>query len=205
MISAAGTERDLVLRVPGWHNVLNAAAAYLAGAAGLGLGADAMLAGLAGFTGVRRGFEVVGEAAGVTVVDDYAHNPAKVAAAVATARGVLDRQGSGRLHVIFQPHLYSRTRDFAEGFAAALAPADSVVVLGIYGAREDPMPGVTSELIGTVLRDRHGRPDVVVGPAPEVAVALVVDRARPGDLVLTVGAGDVTALAPRVVASLGHR
>jgi UDP-N-acetylmuramate--alanine ligase len=198
-------EHELVLSVPGPHNVLDAAAAYLVGTAGLGVRPRAMLDGLAGFTGARRRFEVLGEAAGVTVVDDYAHNPAKVDSVVGTARSVLGRRGTGRLHVLFQPHLYSRTRDFAEDFAAALAHADTVVLLDIYGAREDPMPGVTSELIGAPLRERHGHPEVVVGPARDDAVALVVDRARPGDLILTVGAGDITTLAPRILAALEGR
>ncbi len=196
--------RELRLAVPGPHNVLNAAAAYLV-CAEMGLEPDAVLAGLATFTGARRRFEVVGEVGGVRVVDDYAHNPAKVAAVVSTAVEILRRTGTGRLHVLFQPHLYSRTRDFAEDFAAALAPADSVVLLDIYGAREDPMVGVTSELVAAPLRERPGHGDVVVEPNAERAVALLAGRARPGDLVLTVGAGDVTALAPRVLAALEGR
>ncbi len=198
-------QRELRLAVPGPHNVLNAAAAYLVCAAGLGLEPGPVLAGLATFTGARRRFEVVGEAGGVTVVDDYAHNPAKVAAVVSTAVAILRREGTGRLHVLFQPHLYSRTRDFAEELAEALAPADSVVLLEIYGAREDPMPGVTSELVATALRERRGHPDVLVEPSAERALTLLAGRARRGDLVLTVGAGDVTALAPRVLAALEGR
>ncbi len=200
-----GVPQELVLAVPGPHNVLDAAAAYLAATAGLGVPPDAVLGGLAGFTGARRRFEIIGEAQGVTVVDDYAHNPAKVASVVSTARGVLDRAGTGRLHVVFQPHLYSRTRDFADELAAALAPADTVVLLDIYGAREDPAPGVTSELVGRPLRDRHGHAEVVVGPTWDEAVALVAARADAGDLALTVGAGDVTALAPRILLALGQR
>lgn len=198
----AGAELDLVLAVPGPHNVLDAAAAYLAATRGLGLPGPDILAGLAGFTGARRRFEVVGEARGVTVVDDYAHNPAKVAAVVGTARAVLDRRGRGRLHVVFQPHLYSRTRDFAAEFAEALAPADTVVLLDIYGAREDPMPGITSQLIGDPLRDRHGADGVEVGAGFDETVVRVAAGASVGDLVLTVGAGDVTTIAPRILAAL---
>jgi len=200
-----GADLELVLAVPGRHNVLDAAAAYLAATAGVGLSPAAALAGLATFAGARRRFEVMGERGGVTVVDDYAHNPAKVAAVVATARSVLSRAGGGRLHVVFQPHLYSRTRDFAAEFAAALAEADTVALLDVYGAREDPMPGVSSELIGGPLRERHGSSGVTVGEPHDVVVARVAAAAAPGDLVVTVGAGDVTTLAPRILAALEAR
>ncbi len=200
-----GTTRELVLAVPGAHNVANAAAAYLAGVVGLGADPDAVLRGLAGFTGARRRFEVRGEVAGVTVVDDYAHNPAKVAAVVSAAAGVVARAGSGRVLVVFQPHLYSRTRDFAEAFAEALAPADHVVLLDVYGARESPMPGVTSALIGDPLVELPGVRRVDVGLGRDAAVATLASSARPGDLVLTVGAGDVTALAAQLLAALAAR
>ena len=204
-IALAGTEHTLRLAVPGTHNVLDACAAYLAAVAGLGADPAAVLEGLAGFLGARRRFEVRGEADGVTVVDDYAHNPAKVAAVVGTASEIVRRSGDGRLHVVFQPHLYSRTRDFAREFAHALAPADTVVLLDVYGAREQPMPGVTSALIGDPLAALPGQRDVVVGASPVDAVAAVVAAARPGDLVLTVGAGDVTRLAPLVLDALAAR
>ena len=200
-----GVERALVLAVPGDHNVMDACAAYLAAVVGLDADPDAVLAGLAGFGGARRRFEVRGEVDGITVVDDYAHNPAKVAAVVGTAAEIVRRSGRGSLRVVFQPHLYSRTRDFAADFAAALAPADQVVLLEVYGAREQPMPGVTSALVGDPLRALPGERAVLVGASGEQAVAAVVEAARPGDLVLTVGAGDVTALAPLVVAALRHR
>ena len=200
-----GVERALVLAVPGDHNVMDACAAYLAAVVGLDADPEAVLAGLAGFGGARRRFEVRGEVDGITVVDDYAHNPAKVAAVVGTAAEIVRRSGRGSLRVVFQPHLYSRTRDFAGDFAAALAPADQVVLLEVYGAREQPMPGVTSALVGDPLRALPGERAVLVGASGEQAVAAVVEAARPGDLVLTVGAGDVTALAPLVVAALRHR
>ncbi len=201
VLARHGERLELHLGVPGRHNVLNAAAAYLAATDGLGVERSAVLAGLAAFAGARRRFEAVGEVRGVSVVDDYAHNPAKVAAVVATGRDVLARRGGGRLHVLFQPHLFSRTRDFAAEFAAALAPADSVLLLEIYAAREDPMPGVTSDLLARPLRERHGHAEVVVVGFDE-AIAHLTARARPGDLVLTVGAGDVTTLAPRLLAAL---
>ncbi|HSO65788.1 MAG TPA: UDP-N-acetylmuramate--L-alanine ligase [Ornithinibacter sp.] len=197
-----GTERTLRLAVPGAHNVLDACAAYLAAVVGLGAEPDAVLEGLAGFLGARRRFEVRGTVGGVTVVDDYAHNPPKVAAVVGTAAEIVRRRGDGRLHVVFQPHLYSRTRDFAREFARALAPADTVVLLDVYGAREEPVPGVDSALIGAPLGELPGDRDILVGASPEAAVAAVVAAARPGDLVITVGAGDVTRLAPRVLEAL---
>ena len=200
-----GTERRLRLEVPGAHNVLDACAAYLAAVVGLGADPGAVLAGLAGFLGARRRFEVVGEVDGVTVVDDYAHNPPKVAAVVGTAAEIVARSGSGRLHVVFQPHLYSRTRDFAQEFARALAPADTVVLLDVYGAREQPVEGITSSLIGDPLTDLPGERRVVVGASPDDAVAALVATAGPGDLELTVGAGDVTRLAPRVLEALDVR
>ncbi|HET7820668.1 MAG TPA: UDP-N-acetylmuramate--L-alanine ligase [Ornithinibacter sp.] len=200
-----GVEQVLDLAVPGDHNVMDACAAYLAAVAGLGAPPQAVLAGLAGFRGARRRFEVRGEVGGVTVVDDYAHNPAKVAAVVGTASDIVHRAGHGSLRVVFQPHLYSRTRDFATDFARALAPADQVVLLDVYGAREQPVEGITSALVGDPLRALPGRRTVLVGPTRDEAVAALADAARPGDLLLTVGAGDVTALAPMLLDALHAR
>ena len=202
---AADVGRTLDLLVPGEHNVMDACAAYLAAVEGLGADPDAVLAGLAGFAGARRRFEVRGEVGGVTVVDDYAHNAPKVAAVVGTAAALVRRAGVGSLRVIFQPHLYSRTRDFAEEFAAALAPADQVVLLPVYGAREAPVEGISSSLVGDPLSALPGERTVLVGPSRADAVAAVVDLAQPGDLVLVVGAGDVTALAPLVLQDLRAR
>jgi UDP-N-acetylmuramate--alanine ligase len=187
------------LRVPGWHNVLDAAAAFAAALA-LGLAPDAAADGLRAFTGTRRRFEPRGEAAGVRVYDDYAHNPAKVAAAVATGRQVA---GSGRLCVVFQPHLYSRTLDFAEEFGAALSSADEVVVMDVYAAREDPVPGVTGALVADAVALAPER--VVHVPSWSAVTAEVCRRVGPGDLVLTVGAGDVTMVAAEVLALLATR
>ena len=199
-----GILHDLQLLVPGDHNVLDACAAYLAAVVGLSAEPSAVVAGLAGFTGARRRFEVRGEVMGVTVVDDYAHNPAKVSAVVRTAAAV-DRRRGGALHVIFQPHLYSRTRDFAHEFAEALVPADHVVLLDVYGAREQPVPGVGPALVGDVLAALEGGRTLLVGPTREDAVAATVAATRPGDIVLVVGAGDVTALVPALLAALGER
>ncbi len=192
----AGPTTEVWLQVPGHHNVLNAAGAYTAARA-LGVPGGAAREGLAAFTGTRRRFEGRGEVGGVRVYDDYAHNPAKVAAAVATGRQVA---GSGRLLVVFQPHLYSRTLDFAAEFGAALSGADEVVVMDVYAAREDPVPGVT----GALVADRVALPaeQVAYVPSWSAAPAEVVRRARPGDLVLTVGAGDVTMVAREVLTLL---
>ncbi len=187
----------LRLAVPGVHNGLNAAAAWTV-ARLLDVPADVAAEGLATFTGTGRRFEDRGSAGGVRVVDDYAHHPTEVAALLAAARPVA---GQGRLLVLFQPHLYSRTRTFAGEFAAALDAADLVVVTDVYGAREDPEPGVSGALI--TERMAPGRGTFV---ADRLEAARVVGRAaRPGDLVLTVGAGDVTELAPVVLAAVEDR
>jgi UDP-N-acetylmuramate--alanine ligase len=193
---ATGTVR---LQVPGWHNVLNAAAAYAAATRGLALDPAAIRAGLAGFAGTRRRFETRGRAGGVTVVDDYAHNPGKVAAALQTAREVVS---GGRVVVVFQPHLFSRTRDFAAQFGAALGAADEVLVMDVYAAREDPVPGVTGALVAAAVPLPPER--VAFVPSWSAVAGEVVGRLRPGDILLTVGAGDVTLIGPEVLALLAE-
>lgn len=185
---------EVRLQVPGLHNVRNALAALGAGVA-LGHDVPALAAGLAHFTGVDRRFQRLGEARGVTVVDDYAHHPTEVRATLAAARHAFPGR---RLQVVFQPHLYSRTRDFAGAFAEALADADRVWLCDIYGAREQPDPAVTSALIGDALPPgclawRGARSAVV----PPLAAAVTA-----GDVVLTVGAGDVTQAGPALLAAL---
>ena len=181
---------ELELAVPGEHNRLNAAGALaaleLAGVAR----ADAEPV-LARFQGAGRRFELVGERDGVTVVDDYAHHPSEIAATIAAAR---ERTG-GRVLVLFQPHLYSRTRYLAHEFGAALSAADAVCVTEIYRAREEPVDGVGGRLVLDALR-----PGLRAGWAPTVEQGADVVRAwaRPGDLVLTLGAGDVDAAARRL-------
>lgn len=194
-LTADGETVRLELAVPGVHNALNAAAAW---AVALLLGVDAEVAarGLGTFVGTGRRFEDRGSAGGVRVVDDYAHHPTEVAALLRAARPVA---GGGRVLVLFQPHLYSRTRTFADEFAAALALADVVVVTDVYAAREDPDPSVT----GALLTDRVPAGVEATYVADRHEAARVVGRAaRPGDLVLTVGAGDVTELAPEVLAAV---
>lgn len=195
-LTSDGETVRLELAVPGFHNALNAAAAWTV-ARLLGVDADVAAHGLATFVGTGRRFEDRGSAGGVRVVDDYAHHPTEVAALLRAARPVA---GEGRVLVLFQPHLYSRTRTFADQFAAALALADVVVVTDVYAAREDPDPTVT----GALLTDRvpAGVDATFVADRHEAARA-VGRAARPGDLVLTVGAGDVTELAPEVLAAVG--
>jgi UDP-N-acetylmuramate--alanine ligase len=193
---ADGTAVPLRLTVPGDHMLLNAVAALAAGVE-LGVDADLLAAGLAGYTGVRRRFELKGVAGGVTVYDDYAHHPTEVAAQLAAARGVVP--ADGRLVVVFQPHLYSRTATFATEFGVALGTADLVVVLDIYGAREDPRPGVTGELITAAV---PAGPDVRYHPERSTAARFVGEIVRAGDLVITMGAGDVTAIGPQLLALL---
>lgn len=191
-----GPRVELTLAVPGEHNALNAAAAWSV-ARLLGVGAAAAAAALGSFAGTGRRFEDRGSAGGVRVVDDYAHHPTEVAALLRAAR---QEAGAGRVLVLFQPHLFSRTKAFADEFAAALDLADVVVVTEVYAAREDPDPLVS----GAMVVDRmHGAGTFV---ADRTAAAQHLGScARPGDLVLTVGAGDVTELAPVVLAAVPVR
>ena len=192
-VTTAAGEFPLSLQVPGRHNALNAAAA-MAVALELGVAPEQAASALAGFSGASRRFEFKGEGRGVRVYDDYAHHPTEVRAALAAARSVA---GDHKVHVLFQPHLFSRTREFAKDFADALNTADTALVLDIYPAREDPIPGVTSELIAGHL-GAGGR--LVAGG--QTAVEALSAAAQPGDLILTAGAGDVTAYGPLIVESL---
>ena len=181
------------LAVPGEHNRRNAAGALAALELAGVERADAEAV-LARFRGAGRRFELVGERNGISVVDDYAHHPSEIAATIAAAR----ERTAGRVLVLFQPHLYSRTRYLAHEFGAALSAADAVCVTEIYRAREDPVDGVGGRLVLDALR-----PGLRAGWAPTVEQGADVVRAwaRPGDLVLTLGAGDVDAAARRLVAS----
>jgi UDP-N-acetylmuramate--alanine ligase len=156
-----------------------------------------MVRGLSGFTGARRRFEFKGIASGIRVYDDYAHHPTKVQALLTAAR---HEARGGRVVVVFQPHLYSRTRDFASGFGAALALADLVVVMEVYAAREDPVPGVTGALIADAVPLPPER--VVFEPSWTAVPGVVAGLVRPADVVLTVGAGDVTMLGPEILAAI---
>ena len=181
------------LQVAGEHLARNAAGALLTGI-GLGLDPGLLVEGLGLYTGVRRRMELKGTAAGVRVYDDYAHHPTEVRAQLVAARGMV---GGGRLVAVFQPHLYSRTATFADGFGAALGLADQVVVMEVYGAREDPVPGVTGALVATTVPLPPGQ--VAYEPSWSAVPAAVAAVARAGDLVVTLGAGDVTLIGPEVL------
>jgi UDP-N-acetylmuramate--alanine ligase len=190
-----GEELDPVgseLAVPGAHNRLNAAAA-VAALERVGVPRDEALGALRAFRGVGRRLEDRGDAGGVALVDDYAHNPAKVAAALSAVR---ERHPGGRLLVLFQPHLYSRTRHLARDFGVALAVADAVAVTDVYGAREEPVAGVTGKLVVDALAEERPGARVAWTPTIEQGAAYLARRARPGDVVVTVGAGDVDRAIP---------
>ncbi|MFG3260064.1 UDP-N-acetylmuramate--L-alanine ligase [Streptomyces sp. NPDC048172] len=191
-----GRELTFGVSVPGRHYALNAVAALVAGTA-LGAGTDALARALGTYTGVKRRLQLKGEAGGVQVIDSYAHHPTEMAADLEAIRG---GAGEGRVLVLFQPHLFSRTRELGTEMGQALALADDSVVLPIYPAREDPIPGVTSALITGAARDAGAgvRDAATAGEAVE----LVAGMAEPGDLVLTMGAGDVTELGPRILSTL---
>lgn len=190
----------LDLLVPGEHNRRNAAAA-LAALELVGVGSEEAGEALRRFEGVARRFQLVGRAGGVSVYDDYAHNPAKLVAAVATAR---ERAGAGRVLMLFQPHLYSRTRHLAHELASALAAANVVCVTEVYGAREQPVPGVGGKLVVDALAAARGPASVGWAPRLEDGARFVAARARPGDVVVTAGAGDVDRAAALVLDALAR-
>ncbi len=190
---------EVDLQIPGRHYVLDALAAFALGHR-LGFDLDGLVRGLGTFTGSGRRMEPKGEAGGVRVVDSYAHMPQEIAADLAAARGVA---GQGRVLVAFQPHLVSRTRSYGPAMGIALGAADEVVVADVYLAREDADPAVTGALVAGAVP----LPDGCVAFVPSLAdvPAAVVARARPGDLVLTLGAGDITDVGPAVLALLEAR
>jgi UDP-N-acetylmuramate--alanine ligase len=181
------------LHVPGRHNVLNATAA-VAIAHQLGIKAEQIAEGLRYFRGVDRRFQLRGAARGVTVVDDYGHHPTEIRATLAAAREC----GYKKIHVVFQPHRFTRTLDLMEQFAGAFVDADSVLVLPIYAASEEPIAGVTAEK----LAERIKGPQVQYAADFAAAVAAVAAQAKTGDLILTLGAGSVSQLGPQIVAAL---
>ncbi len=196
--------RAMRLAVPGRHMALNALGAVLA-AVEAGAPVVDVLDALAGFEGVRRRFELVGTVSGVRVFDDYAHHPTEVRAALTALRTVArqdyaGRPTEGRSIVVFQPHLYSRTREFAAEFAAALATADEVFVLDVYAAREQPLAGVS----GATIADLVNAP-VRYLPDFSAVAGQVAAAVRPGDVVVTMGAGDVTMLGPEILSAIAER
>ncbi len=200
-VTLHGEVNPMVMRlsVPGRHMALNALGALLA-AIEIGASVDCVLDGLAGFEGVRRRFELIGTTSAIKVFDDYAHHPTEVGATLEAVRTMLEQAGAGRSLVVFQPHLYSRTQAFAAEFGAALDGADQVFVLDVYGAREQPIAGVSGAGIA-----EHVSVPVQYLPDFSAVAEAVAAAAAPGDVVVTMGAGDVTMLAPEIINALRVR
>jgi UDP-N-acetylmuramate--alanine ligase len=187
----------LELSVAGRHNLQNALAA-VAVADRLGLEFAPVAGALREFQGAERRFERHGEAGGVLVIDDYGHHPTEIAAVLAAARATLDR----RIIVAFQPHRFTRTQALMDAFGPALAGADEIVLTDIYAASEEPIAGVTVQTLAEAIRRGSGRP-VTVAPTLDSVVSAVQQIARPGDVVITLGAGSIGTLPKRIVEALG--
>ncbi|MFE5753592.1 UDP-N-acetylmuramate--L-alanine ligase [Streptomyces massasporeus] len=193
-----GQELTFAVSVPGRHYAHNAVAALAAGVA-LGVPAAELAPAIAAYTGVKRRLQLKGEAAGVQVIDSYAHHPTEMTADLEAMRAAA---GDARILVVFQPHLFSRTQELGKEMGQSLALADASVVLDIYPAREDPIPGVTSELI--IEAARAAGADVTPVHDKADVPSVVAGMAKPGDLVLTMGAGDVTDLGPHILDRLSN-
>jgi UDP-N-acetylmuramate--alanine ligase len=191
--SRAGDLGEFHVNIPGAHNVLNATAA-IAAAMELGVDPDVIREGLRKFTGVGRRFEVRGEAHGVTVVDDYGHHPTEIRATLAAAKSVC----RNRVHVLFQPHRYTRTQHLMDDFARAFHVADRVVMLDIYGASEKPIEGVTAEALVERMR-QFGHRGVEYAGSNDAGVEIIVRGVEPGDMIVTLGAGSVSQLGDRIL------
>jgi UDP-N-acetylmuramate--alanine ligase len=190
---------EVRLQVPGQHYVADALAALATGLR-LGFGFADLARGLGAYSGTRRRMELKGEVGGVRVYDSYAHHPREIVGDLEAARALV---GDGRIVVAFQPHMVSRTRIFGPEMGVALGAADDVIVMDIYVAREDPEPGVTGALVADAVPLAPGH--VVFEPRWSATADHLVERARPGDVILTLGAGDVTLLGPSVLAQLQLR
>ena len=195
-------KRDLgefTLHVPGVHNILNATAAVAVGV-GLDVPVEAIRAGLDQFRGVDRRFQLRGRVAGVSVIDDYGHHPTEIRATLAAAR----QCGFRNVHVVFQPHRYTRTRDLIEDFATAFGDADSLFVLDIYAASEKPIAGISGEALAQTIREKGGRSAQYVSSFDD-AVGSAAAAAEDGDMILTLGAGSVSQLGPMILDRLKER
>jgi UDP-N-acetylmuramate--alanine ligase len=190
------------LHVPGVHNVLNATAAIAVGV-GLDIDPEQIRTALENFRGVDRRFQLRGKAGGVSVIDDYGHHPTEIRATLAAAR----QCGFHKIHVVFQPHRYSRTRDLMDEFVTAFADADSLILLDIYAASEKPIEGVTAEVLAECIRSSGNteNKDTRYLPSFADAAQAVVSAARPGDMILTLGAGNVSQLGPMILEKLVAR
>ncbi len=187
---------EFTLHVPGVHNVLNATAAIAVGV-GLDLEVDAIRAALDQFRGVDRRFQLRGRAAGASVIDDYGHHPTEIKATLAAAR----QCGFRKVHVVFQPHRYTRTRDLIDDFTTAFGDADSLFVLDIYAASETPIEGISGEALARTIREKGGRNAQYVSSFAD-AVSAAAAVAEDGDMILTLGAGSVSQLGPMVLEKL---
>ena len=187
---------EFQLHVPGVHNVLNATAAIAVGI-GLDIKTDQIRAALENFRGVDRRFQLRGQAAGVSVIDDYGHHPTEIRATLAAAR----QCGYGKIHVVFQPHRYTRTQSLMEEFAKAFDAADSLLLLDIYAASEPPIEGITSQALVARIREVGARDARYMGTFAEAATAAAA-AAQPGDMILTLGAGSVSQLGPMILEKL---
>jgi UDP-N-acetylmuramate--alanine ligase len=197
-VSYAGQSYSTRLRIPGHHNAINAAGAF-AVLVGLGHDPSRALEAISEFGGTERRFELHGVVRGVSVYDDYAHHPTEVAAALTSARTVV---GGGRIIAIHQPHLYSRTQAMAGEFAATYEGlADHTIVLDVYGAREDPVPGVTGALVAERFVDAS-RVDFL--PDWQQAADRAAEIAADGDIIMTLSCGDVYRIVPQVLEALGQ-
>jgi UDP-N-acetylmuramate--alanine ligase len=195
-------ERDLGefhLHVPGTHNVLNATAAIAVGI-GLDVQVERIREALANFRGVDRRFQLKGEVAGIRVFDDYGHHPTEIKATLAAAR----QCGFRRVHVIFQPHRYTRTQLLLDEFANAFVDADTVCILDIYAAGEQPIANVTAERVAELI-NKTGGPPARYCDSFEGAINTAIDSAQAGDVILTLGAGSVSQLGPQIVERLQSR
>jgi UDP-N-acetylmuramate--alanine ligase len=190
---------EFTLHVPGVHNILNATAAIAVGV-GLDVGVDAIRAALDQFRGVDRRFQLRGRAAGVSVIDDYGHHPTEIKATLAAAR----QCGFRKVHVVFQPHRYTRTRDLLEDFTTAFGDADSLFVLDIYAASEKPIEGISGEVLAGTISEKGARVTQYASSFAD-AVNSVAATAQDGDMILTLGAGNVSQLGPMIVERLKER
>jgi len=188
---------EFTLHVPGVHNILNATAAIAVGV-GLDVPVEAIRAGLDQFRGVDRRFQLRGRAAGVSVIDDYGHHPTEIKATLAAARSC----GFRKVHVIFQPHRFTRTRDLMEEFTTAFGDADSLFVLDIYAASEKPIEGVSGGALARAIREKSGK-DAHYASSFAEAVNAAAEAAQEGDMILTLGAGSVSQLGPMILEKLG--
>ena len=194
-------KRDLgefTLHVPGVHNVLNATAAIAVGV-GLDIPVDAIRSALDQFRGVDRRFQLRGTASGVSVIDDYGHHPTEIRATLAAAR----QCGFRKIHVIFQPHRYTRTRDLMEEFTTAFADADSLFLLDIYAASEKPIEGITGEALAHHIREKSGKHVEYVSSVAD-AIGAATKAAQAGDMILTLGAGSISQLGPMILEKLNR-